>query len=91
MITFAGRALFWLLCAMTAPQPASPAPPTVQPRPAPPPALGMCIVCRTQPQRAGTDYCGDGCQAIWIAGQNRAIPIPIQPMLPDGNPYRRTT
>lgn len=90
MIAFVGRALAALLCAMTAPHPPLPDLPPIQPRPEPPPD-DSCVVCLTQPRRAG-DYCGDTCQARWVANRNRAIPLPAAPpALPDGSTYRRTT
>lgn len=93
MIAIIGRALYWLLCAMTAPNPPVPNLPPIQPRPEPPPLLpDNCEVCGIQPRRAGSDYCGDACQARWVADRNQAIPLPAAPpALPDGSTYRRTT
>lgn len=92
MIATIGRALYWLLCAMTAPNPPIPNLPPIQPRPEPPPSPDNCEVCGTQPRRAGTEFCGDACQARWVANRNRAIPLPVTPpALPDGSTYRRVT
>ena len=91
MIVIIGRALYWLLCAMTAPNPPIPNLPLVESRPEPPPpSLDDCVACGVQPRRAG-DYCGDACQARWVAEHNHAIPRPAAPpALPDGSTYRRT-
>jgi hypothetical protein len=92
LIVIIGRALYWLLCAMTAPNPPIPNLPPVQTRPEPPPpSPDNCEVCGTQPRRDGTDYCGDACQATWIASRNQAIPIPAAATLPDGSTYHRRT
>lgn len=91
MIAIIGRALYWLLCAMTAPRPPVPDLPPIESRPEQPPPDDSCVVCLTQPSRAGGDYCGDACQARWVADRNQAIPLPIAPpALPDGSTYRRT-
>jgi hypothetical protein len=92
MIATIGRALFWLLCAMTAPRPPIPDLPPIQTRPEPP-ASGWCIHCTNQPCRDGSDFfCGDTCQRDWTAARNRAIPLePPPPTLSDGSQHRRTT
>jgi hypothetical protein len=92
VIALIGRALFALLCAMTAPRPPIPDLPPVQPRPEPPPSVGMCIHCGEQPCRDGSDFfCGDSCQRDWTAAKNSAIPLEATPpTLPDGSQYRRT-
>ena len=89
MIAFVGRALLALLCAMTAPRPPVPDLPPVQP----PPGVGMCVNCKTEPCRDGSDFfCGDTCQRDWTAVKNRTIPLEATPpVLPDGSTYRRTT
>jgi hypothetical protein len=91
VIAVVGRALFVLLCVMTAPRETVPPPPTIQPKPAPPPGADRCFECRREPRQAGSWFCGDTCQATWLATTNHVIPIPIAPpTLPDGNHYRRT-
>lgn len=94
MIAFVGRALLVLLCAMTAPRPPVPDLPPVQPRPEPlPPALdpSLCHQCQKLPRRGGSWFCGDACQRVWQAIENRIVPLEATPpTLPDGSPYRRT-
>jgi hypothetical protein len=91
VIAFIGRALLDLLCAMTRPTPPIPDLPPIQPRPEPP-GVELCSVCHESPARAGTGFCGDACQATWVAKRNHAIPLPAPPLtLPDGSQPRRTT
>ena len=94
MIVIIGRALYWLLCAMTAPHPPIPnlPPLAVPPRPEPPPHLDLCYWCLKVPRQGGSWFCGDTCQRDWIACKNATIPLEATPpTLPDGSQYRRTT
>ncbi len=102
MIATIGRALYWLLCAMTAPRPPIPDLPPVQLRPEPTPGrldpepipLGqqMCFWCWKEPARGGSEFCGQTCQTNWTITANAAIPLEATPpALPDGSQPRRTT
>jgi hypothetical protein len=99
VIAIVGRALFWLLCAMTAPRPPVPDLPPIHLRSEPPIGqldpepvpLGqqMCSWCWKEPARGGSEFCGDRCQREWTTVKNAVIPLdPPPPTLPDGNTHR---
>lgn len=89
MIALIGRALLELLCAMTRPVPPVPALPPMQLRPEPPAGVDLCVECREDPC-VGGPFCGQGCQATWMARTNAVIPLEATPpTLLDGSQFRR--
>lgn len=101
MIALVGQALFWLLCAMTAPRETTPAPPARLPvvppeQPAPEPTLdidpldeGVCPCGRPLGEAPLLGWwCSNDCRRAWWGA--RTVPLIDQPtVLPDGTTLRR--